>query len=157
MSAPTGPRPKSLTSILQKAFRRVSPDDPRVKAALNWISKFYTVEENPGQGTKGLYYYYHTFAKTLAVLGKPTLTDAKGQEHDWRADLIERLTELQKDNGSWVNSSDRFYEGDPNLVTAYSLMCLSHCKPSEIPRYAACGALVRLLTSIEKVTAGRHW
>lgn len=110
-------------------YAGLTKEDPRVKAAYDWISKFYSVDENPGQGTKGLYYYYHTFAKTLDVLNKPTITDAKGKEHNWRNELVQKLVELQKDNGSWVNASDRFYEGDPNLVTGYSLMCLSHCKP----------------------------
>jgi len=109
-------------------YAGLTKDDPRVKAALDWISKFYSLDENPGQGSKGLYYYYHTFAKTLSVLNKPTVTDAKGKSHNWRNELVKKLVELQRANGSWVNSSDRFYEGDPNLVTAYSLMCLSHCQ-----------------------------
>jgi squalene-hopene/tetraprenyl-beta-curcumene cyclase len=111
-------------------YAGLKPDDPRVKAALTWITKFYTLEENPGMGQQGLFYYYHTFAKTLDVLGQPTLTDAQGKTHNWRSDLVAQLAKLQKDNGSWVNSADRWYEGDPNLVTAYSLMALSHAKPA---------------------------
>ena len=53
-------------------------DDPRVKAALAYITRHYTLDENPGLGQQGLYYYYHTFAKTMSVLGEPTLTDASG-------------------------------------------------------------------------------
>ena len=53
-------------------------DDPRVKAALTYITQHYTLDENPGLGQQGLYYYYHTFAKTMAVLGEPTLIDAAG-------------------------------------------------------------------------------
>ena len=53
-------------------------NDPRVKAALTYITQHYTLDENPGLGQQGLYYYYHTFAKTMAVLGEPTLVDAKG-------------------------------------------------------------------------------
>lgn len=112
-------------------YAGLKPDDPRVKAALSWITKFYTLDENPGLGQQGLFYYYHTFAKTLAVLGQPTITDAKGKAHNWRSELVAKLSSLQKDNGSWVNSADRWYEGDPNLVTAYSLMALGHCKPAE--------------------------
>ena len=112
-------------------YAGLKPDDPRVKAALTWITKFYTLEENPGLGQQGQFYYYHTFAKTLSVLGQPTLTDAQGQKHNWRNELIAQLSKLQKDNGSWVNSADRWYEGDPNLVTAYALMSLSYCKPAE--------------------------
>ena len=112
-------------------YAGLKSDDPRVKAALDWITRFYTLEENPGMGQQGLYYYYQTFAKTLSVLGQDTLTDAKGQSHNWRKDLVEQLAKLQRDNGSWVNRADRWMEGDPNLVTAYSLMSLSHAKPAE--------------------------
>ena len=49
-------------------YAGVSPDDPRVKAAHEWIRKNYTLEQNPGMGDAGLYYYYHTFAKALSAL-----------------------------------------------------------------------------------------
>ena len=62
-------------------------DDPRVKAALAYIKRHYTLDENPGLGQQGLYYFYHTFAKTMFVLGEPTLTDSAGTSHDWRAEL----------------------------------------------------------------------
>ena len=31
---------------------------------------------------------------------------------------------MQKDDGSWINGNARWLEGDPNLVTAYSLLAL---------------------------------
>ena len=34
----------------------------------------------------------------------------------------------QSPDGSWVNPADRFMEGDPNLVTAYALLALSHAR-----------------------------
>lgn len=105
-------------------------DDPRVKAALNWIRKHYSLRENPGMGKQGLYYYYHTFARTLSVLEIDQLKDSAGVAHDWRNELVATLAEQQKPNGSWINEADRWYEGDPNLVTAYCLMALSHCEPT---------------------------
>ena len=36
---------------------------------------------------------------------------------------------VQRADGSWVNGTDRWYESDPNLVTAYSLLALSYCRP----------------------------
>jgi squalene-hopene/tetraprenyl-beta-curcumene cyclase len=107
----------------------LTPDDPRVKAALTYIGKHYTVDENPGLGQQGLYYYYQTFAKAMAMLGKPAFTDATGQSHDWRADLTVALAKRQNRDGSWVNPADRFMEGDPNLVTAYGLLALSYARP----------------------------
>ncbi|WP_166824752.1 prenyltransferase/squalene oxidase repeat-containing protein [Thalassoroseus pseudoceratinae] len=108
-------------------YAGLTQKDPRVKAAFSWIQKNYTLNENPGLGQQGRYYYYHTFAKTLSTLGQPKLEDADGKTHDWKADLTTMLVELQKENGSWVNTAPRWYEGDPNLATAYALMSLSFC------------------------------
>lgn len=109
-------------------YAGVQRDDPRVKAAMTWIRKHYSLRENPGMGKQGLYYYYHTFAKTLSVLGVEELKDSSGISHDWRAELVSTLARQQKANGSWINEADRWYEGDPNLVTAYCLMALSYCE-----------------------------
>ena len=112
-------------------YAGVKKDDPRVKAALTWITKHYSLRDNPGMGKQGLYYYYHTFAKTLSVLELDELKDADGKSHNWRAELIATLAKQQKSNGSWINEADRWYEGDPNLVTAYGLLALSHCEPAK--------------------------
>ncbi|MDR3634782.1 MAG: terpene cyclase/mutase family protein [Isosphaeraceae bacterium] len=109
-------------------YAGLAPDDPRVKAAYAYISKHYDVDENPGLGQRGLYYYYQTFARTLDLVGKPTLTDASGKEHDWRAELVAALAKRQDANGSWVNRSDSFMEGDPNLVTSYALLALAYTR-----------------------------
>ena len=58
----------------------------------------------------------------------PTLTDASGKVHDWRAELVAALAKRQNPDGSWVNPADRFMEGDPNLVTAYGLLALAYSK-----------------------------
>ena len=110
-------------------YAGLTADDPRVKAALAYVEKHYTLDENPGMGQAGLYYYYHTFAKALHLLNRPTLTDASGQSHDWRADLTAALAKRQNRDGSWVNPADRFLEGDPNLVTAYGLLALAYARP----------------------------
>jgi len=110
-------------------YAGLTAKDPRVQAAFKWIQKRYTVRENPGMGLQGLYYYYHTFAKALAAMKVDILTDAKGKRHDWRKDLASRLAELQRKNGSWVNKSPRWFEGNPNLATAYALLALSYCDP----------------------------
>ncbi|MFN9973757.1 MAG: hypothetical protein ACK58T_28080, partial [Phycisphaerae bacterium] len=109
-------------------FAGLSKDDERVQAATGWIRKNYTLEENPGLGQQGLFYYYHSFAKALTALEEDQIVDASGVTHDWKAELIARLSSIQQPNGSWVNSADRWYEGDPNLVTAYCLLALSHCE-----------------------------
>jgi squalene-hopene/tetraprenyl-beta-curcumene cyclase len=112
-------------------YAGLKPDDLRVKAALGYIAKHYTVDENPGQGQRGLYYYYHTFARALAALGQPKLIDSEGKEHDWRADLIGALARRQEVSGSWVNKEDQFMEGDPNIVTSYGLLALAAARPKD--------------------------
>lgn len=114
-------------------FAGLKKDDPRITAATGWIRSNYTLAENPGMGQQGLYYYFHTFAKTMSVLEVNEFEDAAGTKHDWRAELVSRLSELQQANGSWQNPADRWYEGDPNLVTAYSLIALSYCDPPSAP------------------------
>jgi squalene-hopene/tetraprenyl-beta-curcumene cyclase len=109
-------------------YAGLAPDDPRVKAAYEYITRHYNLVENPGLGQRGLYYYYQTFAKTLALVGKPTLVEADGKSHDWRAELVAALAQRQDANGSWVNPADSFMEGDPNLVTAYGLLALSYAR-----------------------------
>jgi squalene-hopene/tetraprenyl-beta-curcumene cyclase len=113
----------------------VSKDDPRVKKALEWIRKNYTVDRNPGmpepRGQWGLYYYYHTMAKCLDALGLDEVEDAAGQKHDWRADITAALAKRQRPDGSWVNPNDHWMEGNPAVVTGYALMALSYCKPKK--------------------------
>ena len=58
--------------------------------------------------------------------------DSEGKPHDWRKELAEHLFELQQDNGGWLNKNDRWYEGDPNLATAYTLMAMKYCEPKPV-------------------------
>jgi squalene-hopene/tetraprenyl-beta-curcumene cyclase len=110
----------------------VGKDDPRMKKALEWIGKNYTLDANPGMpeenSQRGLYYYYHTFAKCMDALGQDTFVDAKGVKHDWRADLLAAIMKRQNPDGSWTNKTANWMESDANLDTGYVLMALSYCK-----------------------------
>jgi squalene-hopene/tetraprenyl-beta-curcumene cyclase len=120
----------SMTYAGLKSFiyAGLSKDDKRVQAAKAWIAKHYDLNSNPGLGDMGLYYYYHVFAKTMHLLGEPTVTDAQGVKHDWKVELTAALASRQNENGSWVNKNARFMETDPNLVTAYALLSLAVCQ-----------------------------
>lgn len=111
-------------------YAGVGPDDPRVKAAYDWARKHYGLEENPGMGQQGLYYYYHTFAKALDAMDVDVVTDAKGEKHHWRKELIKELLQRQRPDGSWANDNPRWLEGDPNLTTSYALLTLSYLRPA---------------------------
>ena len=112
-------------------FAGLTRDDPRVKAALEWLARHYTFTENPGLGDAGLYYYFQTAAKALDALGEETFIDAGGAKHAWRSELADALVGRQQTDGSWVNTNPRWMEGDPNLVTSYALLALSNCLPKQ--------------------------
>lgn len=123
----------SMTYAGLKSFlyAGLSQDDIRVQAAKDWISRHYDLQTNPGMGLQGLYYYYHVFAKALDANGERTIVDANGNKHNWRADLLDAFQTRQHANGSWTNEADRWYEGDPNLVTSYCLLALKYCHPDK--------------------------
>ena len=57
----------SYAGLLSLIYAKVSADDPRVVAVKEWLGKNYTLDENPGMGGEGLYYYYQTMAKALSA------------------------------------------------------------------------------------------
>ena len=110
-------------------YARLDRDDPRVLAAMDWITSNYTLQENPGVGSSGLYYYFVTFARALDARGQEELTiytDEGEEPHDWANDLIDRLAELQNEDGSFKSVDDKWMENDPVLITAYGLLSLEH-------------------------------
>ncbi|MBI4715785.1 MAG: terpene cyclase/mutase family protein [Nitrospirae bacterium] len=116
----------TYAGLLSFIYANVDRDDPRVQAAYRWIREHYTVEENPQMGDQGLYYYYHTFAKGLRAYGEPVVVDADGVRHNWREDLVRKLSALQREDGSWFNRNGRWWESDKNLVTSYTVLSLSY-------------------------------
>jgi squalene-hopene/tetraprenyl-beta-curcumene cyclase len=135
----------SMTYALLKCylFAGLPPDDPRVKAAFDWISKHFTVDRNPGfeqgkdpakEGKQGYYYYLLTMARALAehekATGKPAaVTDADGKAHEWRKDVASTVASLQRPDGSWVNDvAERWDEGNPILATSYAMQTLAICQ-----------------------------
>ena len=43
----------------------------------------------------------------------------------WREEVVRRIIALQSPDGFWVNENNRWWEADPNLVTAYTLLALA--------------------------------
>jgi len=136
------PQLRSYGSMTYAGFKSmlyaaVDRKDPRVQAAFDWIRRNYTLECNPNLSdtgsTEGLYYYYHVFARALLAWGEETIVDAGGRPHRWREDLCRALIARQRDDGSWVNPADRWYEGNPNLVTAYAILALQTALPEAPP------------------------
>ena len=105
-------------------YARMQRDDPRVQAAIAWLRRNYTFEENPKMGQQGYYYYLHTLAKALAAYGDDIITDGNGKTHAWRADLVEAAIGLQRDGGEWQNDNARWMESLPELTTCYTLIAM---------------------------------
>jgi squalene-hopene/tetraprenyl-beta-curcumene cyclase len=114
----------SYAGLLSFIYAELPKDDQRVVAALDWLKKNYTLEENPGMGQAGLYYYLHLATKGLASAGIDTLETGGGKKADWTRDIATRLMNLQKTDGSWMNDTARWMEKDPVLVTSYGVMTL---------------------------------
>lgn len=136
----------SMTYALLKSYTLagIRGDDPRVKAAVQWIESNWTLAVNPGadpaMGEKvkyqGLFYYYMVLAQALdlakvAAVNVPA-TDASGKATttpvDWRKALRSHLEGMQQADGTWVNGkNDRWMEGLPLLCTCYALAALERC------------------------------
>ncbi len=114
----------SYAGLLSYIYAQMDREDPRVKAVYEWLTKHYTLDENPGVGLEGLYYYYHTMAKGLHLYGANVLKSKDGQEINWRRDLARRLFDKQKPDGFWVNENARWWQNDPVLVTSFAVITL---------------------------------
>ena len=115
----------SYAGMMSFAYAQVGKDDDRVKAVIDWLGSNYTLDENPGMGQEGLYYYYHLMAKALSAQKVQFLKRDDGSLVHWRSDLAKHLVSLQKADGSWRNSTKRWMEGNPVLTTSYVLVALA--------------------------------
>ena len=118
----------TYAGLLSLIYADVDRKDPRVQAAFQWAARNWSLDQNPGMGQQGLYYFYNVLAKALAVHGAEQLAAPAGTVA-WRAELVKKLVGLQKidagtGGGYWVNTENRWMEADPILVTAYTLITL---------------------------------
>lgn len=116
----------TYSGLKSMVYAGLKSDDKRVKAATDWISKHYSLADNPGMGKAGLFYYYHTFGAALGATGLVDLVDGKGDKHNWRDDLVKQLQAQQSDDGSWRNDNSQWFENDKNLCTAFALLALAY-------------------------------
>lgn len=118
----------TYSGLLSLIYAQVSRSDPRVVSAVEYARRHWTVDENPGMGAQGLYYYYTIMARSLTTSGLKELPAAEGAEGTvpWRDELMARIVELQREDGSWANPNNRFWESDPVLTTSYSLLALQY-------------------------------
>jgi squalene-hopene/tetraprenyl-beta-curcumene cyclase len=130
----------TYAGLKSMVYARLSKADRRVQAAYDWVRRNWTVQENPGLGQQGLYYYYLTMARALHAYGDDVIVDAAGNEHNWRAELLSELLRVQQADGSWVNANGRWMEGIPELATAYAVLAIEHATASRQEEEAEEGA-----------------
>ena len=118
----------SYAAVLSMCHARLTRGDPRVRSALEYCSRYWTLDENPGMGNQGLYYYYDILARALSAAGVDSIVQPDGRRIDWKAALSAKLISLQREDGSWVNDNNRFWEGDPVLATSFAVLALSLCE-----------------------------
>ena len=118
----------TYAGLLSFIYADIDKQDKRVQSAYEWSLKNWTLDQNPGMDQQGLYYYFHTLAKALAVMEQDVLLLAGEQRVNWREELIRKLISIQRTEpdgtGYWKNDEGRWWESDPVLVTAYSLLAL---------------------------------
>lgn len=119
----------TYAGLLSLIYADVNKNDPRVQSAFEWAVKHWTLEENPGMGDQGLYYFYSVLSKALAAFGRDSIPASGQSQVLWRDALAKKLINLQKvdsktGHGYWVNSNNRFWEANDILVTAYTLLAL---------------------------------
>ncbi len=114
----------SYAGLLSYIYADVKPSDPRVQAVMDWLRAHYSLEENPGMGAQGYFYYLHLMTKALHAARVENFELKDGRRTDWRREVAMRLINLQKSDGSWQNANGRWWEKDSNLVTAYGVLTL---------------------------------
>ena len=101
----------------------IPADDKRVLAAAAWLAERPALELVPGfEGLprelgwdRGLrFYYYASLTDVLPLLPQP-------EQNTRRTALLKMLVTLQKENGRYVNESDRMRENDPLIATSLAL------------------------------------
>ena len=119
----------TYAGLLAMVFADVDRRDVRVRSALDWAERNWTLEKNPGMGQEGLFFFYHVLTRALNATGVDVIERPDGATVDWREAVARKLLALQRidpetGHGYWVNDAGRYWESDPVLVTAYCLLAL---------------------------------
>ncbi len=114
----------TYAGLLAMLHCELNKGEPRVRSTLQFLGKHWSLDENYGQGVQGLYFYYMVIARALDAAGVETLTLEDGTTVDWREALAQAVLKRQREDGSWRNDNNRFWEGDPTLATAYAVLVL---------------------------------
>ena len=113
----------TYAAVLSMCAAKLERGDPRVRQSLDYMARNWSVDENPGMGSQGLYYFYDIMARALSAAGVEQVGG-----HAWKRELSSRVISLQRADGSWANENNRFWEADPVLCTSFALLVLELCR-----------------------------
>jgi squalene-hopene/tetraprenyl-beta-curcumene cyclase len=110
-------------------------DDPRVKAAWQWLAKNFSADEHPGhyadgrQAERDSVYYYYCFSLAEA-LGDSSPADSKLAVNrvEMARAIAGALLKRQKPDGSWSNPEVEVREDDPLVATSLAARALALCR-----------------------------
>jgi squalene-hopene/tetraprenyl-beta-curcumene cyclase len=119
----------TYAGMLALIYSHVDRDDPRVRSAFDWACKHWTLEENPGMGAQGLFFFYNVISRSLSAYGADMVKQQNGDYVNWRKEVAKHLLARQHidpktGQGYWLNKEGRFWERNSVLVTAYSVLAL---------------------------------
>lgn len=119
----------TYAGLLSLLYADVKPGDARVRSAIDWAANHWSLDENPGMGQQGLYFFYSVLTKALTAYQVSRLNTTGSGPIDWRAAVVNKLLDLQtieskSGHGFWKNTNGRFMEKNDILVTAYTLLAL---------------------------------
>jgi squalene-hopene/tetraprenyl-beta-curcumene cyclase len=114
----------TYAGVLSMLHANLDRSDPRVRGAFGYASKFWSVDEHPGQGQQGLFFYFNIMSRALSAAAVDALPKASGGDIRWREEMIKKVISLQKPDGSWSNDNNRWWENDPVLATSYAMLAL---------------------------------
>lgn len=103
------PRLKPAQALSKEEEKRI---DSAMNAGIAWLSKSFTVTENPGKD--GWHYYYlYGMERAASLIGLGNIGP-----HDWYREAAEHLIEKQAPDGSWPRDKD------VHVQTAFALLVL---------------------------------
>jgi len=119
----------TYAGMLALVHANVSRDDVRVKSAFEWAAAHWTLDENPGMGAQGVYFFYNILTKCLKAYGQDLVPIKDKEPLNWKAEVAKKLVSLQRiepknGEGYWKNDVNRYWEDNPVLTTAYTLRAL---------------------------------
>ena len=113
----------TYAAVLSMCSAKLDKGDPRVRQSVEWLDRNWSVDENPGMGSQGLFYFYDIMTRALDA----AKIDKVGA-HEWKKELSAKIVSLQRADGSWANENNRFWESDPVLCTSFALLALELCR-----------------------------